>query len=257
MILRHVSTLTPEEIAQHAHDAGFRGDDLATAVAVAMAESGGNTQAHNGVGPDDSYGLWQINMEGDLGPARRDAFGLNADRELYDPATNAQAAHDIYSDRGDFTAWSTYDSGEYEQFMDAARKAAAQVTGDSAGNGDSGSDGSDPGGEGGGSGTGFEADTAAMLRYSRTATEVGETLKGVGSRTGDVVRGVAEDSFGDVGRETGFTEALRSFSRSLTKQLTATGETAKNLGSAVREAAETYRKADEESVAELTRASSR
>lgn len=70
--LSGMSKLSPAEIAQHAYDAGFRGDALTTAVAVAMAESSGDPRAHNDTYQDNSYGLWQINMLGDPGPARRD-----------------------------------------------------------------------------------------------------------------------------------------------------------------------------------------
>jgi hypothetical protein len=49
----------------------FTPADAVVAVAIALAESGGNPAAHNPVPPDDSWGLWQINMRGHLGPVRR------------------------------------------------------------------------------------------------------------------------------------------------------------------------------------------
>src|SRR5215831_6757861 len=58
--------------------AGFHGQGLDTAVAVAMAESGGHPTSHNtnaGTG-DNSYGLFQINMLGSLGPARMQQYHL-------------------------------------------------------------------------------------------------------------------------------------------------------------------------------------
>ena len=90
-----MSKLSPEQIAQSAHHAGFRGNDLTTAVAIALAESAGNPKAHNAVPPDNSYGLWQINMIGALGPDRRHEFHLHSNSELFDPKTNAAAAFDI------------------------------------------------------------------------------------------------------------------------------------------------------------------
>ncbi|MBY8852241.1 transglycosylase SLT domain-containing protein, partial [Saccharothrix sp. MB29] len=98
-----MSTLSPERKARHAHDAGFRGQDLTIAVAVALAESGGDPRAHNSTPPDDSYGLWQVNMLGSLGPARRREFGLDSDSDLFSPAENARAANRISGDGRDWT----------------------------------------------------------------------------------------------------------------------------------------------------------
>jgi hypothetical protein len=84
--------------------------------AIAMAESGGNPRAHNLVPPDNSYGPWQINMYGKLGPARRKAFGISSNEQLYDPAINARAAAKILASQGP-SAWSTYTSGAYKKYM--------------------------------------------------------------------------------------------------------------------------------------------
>ncbi len=122
--------LTPKQIAQYAYDAGFRGQALTTAVAVALAESSGNPHSHNAVPPDDSYGLWQINMLGALGPDRRADFHLKSDAELFDPAVNARAAYSISSHGTSFGPWTTYTSGAYRDHLGAARKAAQAVTAD-------------------------------------------------------------------------------------------------------------------------------
>ncbi len=120
--------LTPRQIAQHAYDAGFRGRSLTTAVAVALAESSGDPHSHNAVPPDNSYGLWQVNMLGALGPERRAAFHLKSDAELFDPAVNARAAWSISSHGSSFRPWSTYTNGMYRDHLGAARKAAQAVT---------------------------------------------------------------------------------------------------------------------------------
>jgi hypothetical protein len=78
------------------------------AAAIAMVESGGDPNAHNATPPDDSYGLWQINMLGSLGPARRKQLGISDNSALYDPAINAKAMALISSNGGNFTPWSTY-----------------------------------------------------------------------------------------------------------------------------------------------------
>ena len=123
-----MSKLSPADIAQHAFDAGFRGDGLTTAVAVALAESGGDPRAHNATPPDDSYGLWQINMLGSLGPARRDQFDIESNRELFQPAENAESAKQVFDDAGgSWRPWSTYTNGAYRQYLDEARRAVGKV----------------------------------------------------------------------------------------------------------------------------------
>jgi murein DD-endopeptidase MepM/ murein hydrolase activator NlpD len=111
-------------IAGAAKSAGFSGDALVKAVAIAMAESGGNIYAHNAVPPDNSYGLWQINMLGAMGPERRKRFGLKSNEELYDPGVNAKVAYAFYKSRGGFADWSTYTGGSYLGYLPRARKAA-------------------------------------------------------------------------------------------------------------------------------------
>jgi Lysozyme like domain len=112
-------TLTREQVSKYASDAGFTGDNNKIAVAVALAESGGKTTSHNGVPPDDSYGLMQVNMIGSLGPARRKAYGLKSNTDLYDPATNMRVAYGIYKGSG-WKAWTTYTSGKYKLFLNAS-----------------------------------------------------------------------------------------------------------------------------------------
>lgn len=112
--------LAPAQIANFAAAAGFQGDDLTTAVAVALAESnGGDTAAYNpehqaGTPPGEgSYGLWQIYLH-----AHPEFIGWN----LLDPATNATAAFRVYSAAGNsFRPWSEYKSGGYTAYLDQAR----------------------------------------------------------------------------------------------------------------------------------------
>lgn len=80
------------------------------AVAIAIAESGGRTEAHNAKPPDDSYGLWQINMLGALGPARRKQFGFKSNSDLFNPVNNARAAHAISSGGSNWCPWSVYEA---------------------------------------------------------------------------------------------------------------------------------------------------
>lgn len=120
-----MATLTRDQIAMYAQAAGLSAADAKTATAIALAESGGNPQAHNGNAAtgDDSYGLWQINMtDAAGGPSRRRRLGLTSDAQLFDPAVNARAMAMISSNGRDFTPWTTYTSGAY-------KRAAAQQAG--------------------------------------------------------------------------------------------------------------------------------
>tara|TARA_Y100000310_G_scaffold232883_1_gene235735 strand:+ start:153 stop:2027 length:1875 start_codon:yes stop_codon:yes gene_type:complete len=121
-------TLNQEEIARAARAAGFPEDKIATMTAIAMAESSGDSAAlnNNPNTGDLSYGLWQINMLGDMGPERRKLFGIESNEELLDPLTNARAAYKIYELQG-YGAWSVYKSGKYRDYMVTAKKAAASA----------------------------------------------------------------------------------------------------------------------------------
>jgi len=108
-----MAKLSDEEIAAYARAGGFVEEaHIKTAVQVAKAESGGDPKKHNTTPPDNSYGLWQINMYGPLGPDRRKRFGLKRNEELFDPKVNARAAHQIFVDEG-WKAWTTYTNGIY------------------------------------------------------------------------------------------------------------------------------------------------
>ena len=121
-------TFNQEEIARAAKMAGFPEDKIPTMTAIAMAESSGDSAAinNNPNTGDLSYGLWQINMLGDMGPERRKLFGIKSNEELLNPTTNAKAAYKIYELQG-YGAWSVYKSGKYRDYMVSAKKAAAST----------------------------------------------------------------------------------------------------------------------------------
>lgn len=103
--------LTGAQIAQLAYQAGFRGEDLVQVVAIAKRESSYNPQAFNGNSGtgDKSYGLMQINMIGDMGPARMKSFGISSPEQLFDPLTNMKAAYALYKSSGNkLTPWGGY-----------------------------------------------------------------------------------------------------------------------------------------------------
>jgi peptidoglycan hydrolase-like protein with peptidoglycan-binding domain len=106
----------------------FTAADAVVAVAIALAESGGNPEAHNPVPPDDSWGLWQINMRGALGPDRRAKLGLTRNAELTDPAVCARAAALVKREQG-WDAWSVYLHKTHVQYLTRAQVAVAQARG--------------------------------------------------------------------------------------------------------------------------------
>lgn len=110
--------LTAAQIEAYAAAAGFSGADLATAVAIALAESypPGNPDSYNAEG---SYGLWQIYL-----PAHPEYASVN----LLDPQTNADAAFAIYSKAGGFSPWSTFNSGKYLAYMPSLTPSATTAT---------------------------------------------------------------------------------------------------------------------------------
>lgn len=106
--------LTADQIAQYAAAAGP--GDIGTAVAIALAESGGDTNAVGDQGT--SFGLWQIHL-----PAHPDISQQCA----VDPACAARAAYAISNGWSNFHAWSTFNSGAYQQFTGAAGSSSVQT----------------------------------------------------------------------------------------------------------------------------------
>lgn len=137
-----MAKLAIPQILGLAANAGFSGDDLVTAAAVALAESGGDPQAYN---PEQSagaaqghgsFGLWQIYLT-----AHPEFAGEN----LLDPQVNAAAAYAVYSAAGgSFRPWSTFQSGAYEAnvaVVNQALAASPDITASAGGDGTIGSSG--------------------------------------------------------------------------------------------------------------------
>jgi hypothetical protein len=142
--------------------AGFRGQGLITAFAVAMAESGGNAGAHNPNSKtgDNSYGLFQINMLGKMGPARLKEHGLKSNSDLWDPLRNAQIAFKMSQGGTKWGHWSVHPESKsrgakgsgYERYVDQAKSLMAGREGDPP-SGDGPGGGAGGGGGRGGGGT--------------------------------------------------------------------------------------------------------
>lgn len=119
-------TLSAQQVYALARRAGATVEEAVILTAIAKYESGYFAGAYNGENRDRSYGLWQINMLGDMGPERRQALGLSSNEQLFDPATNARAALMILRRQG-WKAWSVYTSGAYKGGLAEARAAASAV----------------------------------------------------------------------------------------------------------------------------------
>lgn len=127
-----MAKLTATQIAMVAWNIGIHDEPtMARAVAVALAESGGNTNAHNpnaNTG-DNSYGLWQINMLGAMGPARRKQFDIAKNEDLFNPATNAKAMMILSNYGRNWAPWSTFKNNAYMKHINIAKAAAKDVVG--------------------------------------------------------------------------------------------------------------------------------
>jgi hypothetical protein len=109
-----MANLSYDELYKLALSVGMSDPDIMAG--IALAESSGNPKAHNPIPPDNSYGLWQVNMLGSMGASRRKSFGILSNDQLYNPATNARAAKKIKDSQG-LKAWSTYTNGAYKKHM--------------------------------------------------------------------------------------------------------------------------------------------
>lgn len=241
-----MTRLSPAEIAQYAHEAGFRGDGLVTAVAVALAESGGGTKQHNDVSPDDSYGLWQINMLGAMGPERREQFGLERDAELFRPAENAKAAYAISNHGKDFDPWTTYSSGSYRQYLDEARRGAKAVDDD--GGRLKGMHKHDKDGKQHGPSGAMSVDLDALSVFTQRTGALAENLRAIArTRLGQVRTGQDHAAFGAIGKESGFSNALNTFGDAIRHQTFSMAYNASTFAKRTRLVGDAYRDHEQQS----------
>lgn len=96
--------MDPYDVARLLYKRGFRGKDITNMLAISWRESrwipGSMADDHD----DLSYGLFQINMMGKMGPARRGYFNISKNEELYDPDTNVRAARKLFGS-GNYSPW--------------------------------------------------------------------------------------------------------------------------------------------------------
>jgi hypothetical protein len=121
--------MSAKEIAQVAYNAGWRGERLVEAVAIALAESSGRYWVVNSIG---CVGLFQINV-----PVHIKAHPSWTTTAMKDPAANAAAAMTLYKGAGStwkpWEAWTGPDGrgsdGPAQLQMGRARMAVAQIKG--------------------------------------------------------------------------------------------------------------------------------
>jgi hypothetical protein len=99
--------LTDEELVKLLKHVGFEGSALKMAWAVAKKESNGRPMAYNGNRKtgDSSYGIFQINMLGNLGHDRKEKFNLDSYYSLFDPVINAEITYHMSNGGKNWTAW--------------------------------------------------------------------------------------------------------------------------------------------------------
>ena len=99
--------LTDLELKQLLQAVGFEGKALKTAWAIAKRESNGRPLAYNGNRKtgDSSYGIFQINMLGNLGVDRKEKFDLKSNILLFDPVINAEITYYMTNGGADWSSW--------------------------------------------------------------------------------------------------------------------------------------------------------
>lgn len=99
-----MTTYDQDGLVALAMGAGLSSSDAAIAAAIAMAESGGKSDALSSTG---DYGLWQINK----------ASWPQFTGDLFDPSYNAEAMAVVKSSGRGWDHWTTYRNGSYKPFL--------------------------------------------------------------------------------------------------------------------------------------------
>lgn len=122
------SSMSAADVAKVYAQAGFTGDALVTMVAIAKGESGWNPGAQGDTsittstwGP--SIGLSQIRSLND----QAGTGGWRDPTRLADPLFNAKAAFAISNGGTNFSPWTVYSKGIYQQFVEEAKAAVSAL----------------------------------------------------------------------------------------------------------------------------------
>lgn len=115
---------TRQQIIELLRQAGVPEQDIPTMVAIAMAESAGNTDAQGDKTLanskwGNSVGLFQIRSLRD--PSKYSGVDRLRDAaKLEDPVYNAKAAWAISKEGTDYSPWTTFTEGTYQKYMDGS-----------------------------------------------------------------------------------------------------------------------------------------
>jgi hypothetical protein len=103
----NATSLSDKDLKELLKLVGFEGQNLKEAWAIAKKESNGRPLAFNGNSDtgDSSYGIFQINMIGMLGPDRRDKFNLDHNADLFNPVVNAEIAFHMSKGGENWSSW--------------------------------------------------------------------------------------------------------------------------------------------------------
>lgn len=111
-------TLSDAQIAAALKQGGFPADQIGIGVAVALAESGGRTDALNTANRNGTWdaGLMQVN-----------SIHGYSQQYLFNVQNNVAAALKIYKEAGNkWTPWATYNSGRYRIYLARGNAAAGK-----------------------------------------------------------------------------------------------------------------------------------
>ena len=111
--------LTDGELKELLSAVGFEGKALKQAWAIAKSESNSRPMAYNGNRKtgDSSYGIFQINMLGQLGIDRKEKFDLKSNILLFDPVINAEITYYMTKGGLDWSSWSSLGGDRYKEFL--------------------------------------------------------------------------------------------------------------------------------------------
>ncbi len=108
-----INSLTRDQMIGVLRQAGWEDEYIPWALEVSRRESGWQPGVVNDTAStgDLSYGLFQINMIGGMGPERLKRWGLSSNEQLKDPVVNARVARDLLNNQGP-RAWSVTHGGD-------------------------------------------------------------------------------------------------------------------------------------------------
>jgi hypothetical protein len=126
--------LTPLQIMKLCMKHGIDPDDggglnIVNAMCIAWGESSLFAGAWNfdDTSGDYSFGLWQINLKGAMGVARRAKYKITDDNQMYDPDMNASIMADMSKKGTYWKPWGAYTNGSYRAALGVAVATRAEL----------------------------------------------------------------------------------------------------------------------------------